>query len=249
MTAMLNARPRSDAWSPNNQASKPRSQSEQSKSTSGHSQSDLFAALEAVPDLMPVKVAVASVSNKAGLLELGQELANFGVEIIATEGTTKHLRSNGQIALTDLTGYTGYPENLNGRLKTLHPKLQAGVLAVKGYHDGKLAEKAVAAKYIDLVIVNLYPFRETVANSSNFFECIENIDVGGPALLRAAAKNHSCVAAVCDPSDYPELISELRRHNGHTTSEFRRRCARKVFELTAEYDKAIADWFLTAKNP
>lgn len=213
--------------------------------------SDLLRASEAVPDLLPVRTAIATVSDKTGLSQLGPALAKFDVEVIATEGTAKHFRTikDKKLKITDLTDYTNYPENLNGRLKTLHPKIQAGVLAIKGYHDEVLQKKGVQAKFIDLVIVNLYPFKEAVARNSAFFDCIENIDIGGPALLRAGAKNHACVAVVCDPMDYDELIAELNRYDGKTSLAFRRRCAQKVFELTTNYDRAIASWFESTKPP
>ncbi|HEY7248535.1 MAG TPA: hypothetical protein VH678_32120 [Xanthobacteraceae bacterium] len=213
------------------------------KPDTGHS--DLLAASEAVPDLLPVKTAIATVSDKAGLIELGLELAKHNVEVIATEGTAAHLRpleQNG-LVLTDLTAYTRYSESLNGRLKTLHPRIQAGVLAIKGYHDDVLAKEGVEARFIDLVIANLYPFEAVAARSSSFFECIENIDIGGPALLRAGAKNHACVTVICDPADYQLLIKELEAQGGKTSLEFRRMCAQKVFQLTSEYDGRIAAWF------
>jgi phosphoribosylaminoimidazolecarboxamide formyltransferase / IMP cyclohydrolase len=205
---------------------------------------DVLAASERVPHLLPIETAIATVWDKTGLVELARELNGFGVEFIATEGTASYLRPAVEgLQVTDLSAYTGYPENLNGRLKTLHPKIQAGVLAIKGHHDATLKRADVAAQYIDLVIVNLYPFEQTVQGGASYLECIENIDVGGPALLRAAAKNHICVAAICDPKDYSELIDELRRNDGRTTLDFRRRCAAKVFRTTVAYDRAIASWF------
>jgi len=158
--------------------------------------SELLKASEAVPSLLPVKTALATVSNKEGLTELGETLAEFGVEMIATAGTANELRpleSKG-LRLSNLAMYTEFPENLNGRLKTLHHKIQAGVLAIRGLHDAILKEEK--AKFIDLLIVNLYPFEETIARSTEFYECIEYIDIGGPALLRAGAKNHACVTAI-----------------------------------------------------
>src|SRR3972149_1450052 len=162
-----------------------------STKTEHNSHSDLLNASKLVPDLIRIKTAIATVSNKTGLPELGRALAKFKVEMIATEGTAANLQdiqSQG-LTLTNLTNYTSYPENLNGRLKTLHPKIQAGVLAIKGYHDEILKKEKVNAKFIELVIVNLYPFEQAVAEkNSDFYDCIENIDIGGPALLRAAAK-------------------------------------------------------------
>jgi len=205
--------------------------------------SELLKASEAVPSLVPIKTALASVSDKEGLAELGETLAELGVEMIATEGTAKELKpleSKG-LTLFDLTTYTGFPENLNGRLKTLHHKIQAGVLAIRGHHDQILNRES--AKFIDLLIVNLYPFEQTAAKNGDFYECIEYIDIGGPALLRAGAKNHACVTAICDPGDYQDLIKELKLNKGHTSLGFRRKCAMKVFELTSTYDRAIAAWF------
>lgn len=216
-----------------------------------HPHADLLTASADVPDLLPIHTAIASVSNKDGLYRLGLELAKFKIEVVATDGTASHLQQHRSAGLkvTALTSYTDYPENLNGRLKTLHPKIQAGVLAIRGYHDGILRKKSVQAKFIDLVIVNLYPFEQAVARNSSFFECIENIDIGGPALLRAGAKNHTCVTAICDPADYDALISELNLHEGKTSRAFRRKCAQKVFELTSSYDQAIAAWFEKNKKP
>jgi phosphoribosylaminoimidazolecarboxamide formyltransferase / IMP cyclohydrolase len=215
-------------------------------STTTHSDhADFLAASEAVSELLAVRTAIATVSDKQGLLELGCELAKYRIEVIATEGTAKHLRELKGLILTDLTAYTGYPENLNGRLKTLHPKIQAGVLAVRGFHDEILSKPGIQAKFIDLIIVNLYPFERVVGRGAPFFECIENIDIGGPALLRAGAKNHACVTVICDPADYDPLIAELQRHGGKTSLDFRRRCAQKVFKLTSKYDAAIAAWFET----
>jgi phosphoribosylaminoimidazolecarboxamide formyltransferase / IMP cyclohydrolase len=208
-------------------------------------QSDLLSASEAVQDLIAVRTAIATVSNKTGLAELAAELAKYGVEMIATEGTAKQLmglKVKG-LSVTDLTDYTGYPENLNGRLKTLHPKIQAGVLAINGYHDPILAKKKY--KFIELVIVNLYPFEQVAARNASYFECIENIDIGGPALLRAGAKNHACVTVISDPRDYSLLVEELKRNSGSTSLAFRRKCAQKVFELTSRYDRAIEAWFET----
>jgi phosphoribosylaminoimidazolecarboxamide formyltransferase/IMP cyclohydrolase len=205
----------------------------------------LLAASEAVPDLIAIETAIATVSDKTGLSELGSALAKYRVELIASEGTARHLRSHAHegLSLVDLTTYTGYPETLDGRLKTLHSKIQAGVLAIKGHHDEILKKDSVGARFVDLVIVNLYPFEQVVAGNGSFFECIENIDIGGPALLRAGAKNHVCVTVICDPADYGELIKELDRHGGKTSLDFRRACAQKVFRLTSEYDRAIASWF------
>jgi phosphoribosylaminoimidazolecarboxamide formyltransferase / IMP cyclohydrolase len=206
----------------------------------GHT--DLLKASQAVGDVLPIKTAVASVSDKTGLTALAQGLAKFGVQVIATEGTADHLGHEAAgLKTIGLSKYTDFPENLNGRLKTLHPKIQAGVLGIKKFHDRVL--KKIDARFIDLVIVNLYPFEKTVRSGADFFECIENIDIGGPALLRAGAKNHACVCVVSDPQDYPSLLDEMSRHKGGTSLAFRRQCAQKVFERTSEYDHIIAAWF------
>ena len=208
----------------------------------GDHHSDVFAASRAVGDLVPVKNAVVSVSDKTGLAGLSKAFSQFGVNVIATEGSAEYLRREVEdLKLVGMSEYTEFPENLNGRLKTLHPKLQAGVLAIKKFHDSALEK--IAASYIDLVVVNLYPFEETVRKGASFEECIENIDVGGPALLRAGAKNHPSVCVVSDPQDYVQLIDELNKNNGSTTRAFRLKCAQKVFELTAKYDSSIASWF------
>lgn len=205
--------------------------------------SELLMASGSVPEFIPIKTALATVSDKRSLTHLGKTLAKFGVEMIATEGTATELRSleSQGLRLSDLTTYTKFPENLNGRLKTLHQKIQAGVLAIKGHHDTIL--KKLDAKYIDLLVVNLYPFEQIASENAEFYKCIEYIDIGGPALLRAGAKNHACVTAICDPNDYDELIDELTKYEGKTSLAFRRRCAMKVFELTSNYDRSIAAWF------
>jgi len=207
----------------------------------GH-HSELLTASEAVGDLVPVRTAVISVSDKSGLEQLGVGLSKYSVHAIATEGSADYLRSVAKgLKLTGLSEYTRFPENLNGRLKTLHPKLQAGVLAIKKFHDTALEK--IDAQYIDLVVVNLYPFEKTVRSGASAAECIENIDIGGPALLRAGAKNHPSVCVISDVNDYSALLGELNRNKGSTSLAFRRRCAQKVFELTSKYDASIAAWF------
>lgn len=204
--------------------------------------SDLLSASKNVPDALPIRTAVISVSDKTGLARLGEGLAKHNVKVIATEGSAEKLRlENRSLNLIGLSEYTEFPENFNGRLKTLHPKIQAGVLAIKNYHDAAL--KNANADYIDLVVVNLYPFEKTVRDGASPEACIENIDIGGPALIRGGAKNHPSVCVVCDPGNYSEFLEELDKHNGCTTLAFRRRCAQKAFELTSKYDATIAKWF------
>jgi phosphoribosylaminoimidazolecarboxamide formyltransferase / IMP cyclohydrolase len=209
--------------------------------------SDLLSASKNVPDLLPIRTAVISVSDKTELTRLGEGLAKHNVKVIATEGSAEKLRTEARsLNVIGLSAYTEFPENFNGRLKTLHPKIQAGVLAIKNYHDAAL--KNAKADYIDLVVVNLYPFENTVRSGASPEACIENIDIGGPALIRGGAKNHPSVCVVCDPNNYSDFLEELDRNNGCTTLAFRRRCAQKAFELTSRYDAAIAKWFSSQKS-
>jgi phosphoribosylaminoimidazolecarboxamide formyltransferase/IMP cyclohydrolase len=183
--------------------------------------------------------ALLSVSDKSGLVPLAQALAAAGVELISTGGTAKALREAG-LQVTDLSAYTGFPEMLDGRVKTLHPKVHGGLLYVRGDagHEAAIRQHGIDA--IDLVVVNLYPFEQTVARAGvGLHEAIENIDIGGPSMLRSAAKNHQSVTVVVDPADYA-LVAEQVRNSGNTTLEFRRKLAAKVFARTASYDGAIA---------
>ncbi len=194
-----------------------------------------------------VKIARAllSVSDKAGLVELGQTLARHGVELVSTGGTAKALREAG-LAVMDISDLTGFPEMMDGRVKTLHPKVHGGLLAVRddAAHVASMEEHGIGA--IDLVVVNLYPFAQTVAKGAERDEIIENIDIGGPSMVRSAAKNHAHVAIVTDPADYAELIEALDANAGATGLDFRRRLAAKAFAATAEYDSMIASWFAFA---
>jgi phosphoribosylaminoimidazolecarboxamide formyltransferase/IMP cyclohydrolase len=188
--------------------------------------------------------ALLSASDKSGLVELGQALARHGVELVSTGGTAKALRDAG-LAVRDVSDLTGFPEMMDGRVKTLHPMVHGGLLAVRDdpEHAKAMAEHAIGP--IDLVVVNLYPFVQTVAKGAARDEIIENIDIGGPSMVRSAAKNHGYVAIVTDPADYPELVSELDINGGATTLELRKRLAAKAFAATASYDSAIANWFAT----
>ena len=189
--------------------------------------------------IMP-KRALISVSNKAGLLDLGHALHGAGVEIVSTGSTAKTLRDAG-IPAMDVSEVTGFPESLDGRVKTLHPSIHGGILADrrKPDHVESLVELGITA--IDLVVVNLYPFVETVATGATGDDVIEQIDIGGPAMVRAAAKNHPSVAIVVSPTRYPEIIAALE--SGGTSLEFRRSLAHEAFAHTAGYDQAVADWF------
>jgi len=186
-----------------------------------------------------IKRALISVSDKHGILELARTLHGFGVEILSTGGTAKLLRDN-NIAVTEVSDYTGFPEMLDGRVKTLHPKVHGGLLYIRGNTHHEAAVRAHGIQPIDLVVVNLYPFEQTVARPNvSLEEAIENIDIGGPSMLRSAAKNHESVTVVVDPADY-EVIAEQIRTTGRTTLELRRKLAAKVFARTSAYDAAIA---------
>jgi phosphoribosylaminoimidazolecarboxamide formyltransferase/IMP cyclohydrolase len=194
-------------------------------------------------DNMKIKRALISVSDKTGVTDLAAKLAELGIEIISTGGTLRKLKEAGIQAISVST-FTGSPEVLDGRVKTLHPKIHGGILYLRdnSKHEEQLAQ--LESKGIDLVVVNLYPFKQTLAKkSATEADKIENIDIGGPTLIRAAAKNFSFVTVVTDPADYAELMAELDSKKGETTLEFRRRCAGKAFSLTADYDTAIAGFF------
>ncbi|MHA6317757.1 bifunctional phosphoribosylaminoimidazolecarboxamide formyltransferase/IMP cyclohydrolase [Altererythrobacter sp. CAU 1778] len=191
-----------------------------------------------------IKRALLSVSDKTGLVELGQTLADLGVELVSTGGTAKALRDAG-LEVRDVSDLTGFPEMMDGRVKTLHPMVHGGLLAVRdnAEHAAAMEEHAIGA--IDLVVVNLYPFEATVARGADRDEVIENIDIGGPSMVRSAAKNHHYVTIVTDPADYATLTEELA--SGCATSlEFRRRMAAKAFAATAAYDSMIGQWFAYA---
>jgi phosphoribosylaminoimidazolecarboxamide formyltransferase/IMP cyclohydrolase len=185
--------------------------------------------------------ALISVSDKAGLVDFARSLATFGVELISTGGTHKALAAAG-LPVQEVADVTGFPELLDGRVKTLHPKIHGGLLAVRGKPDHEEALRAHGIAPIDLLVVNLYPFEATVESGADFAECIENIDIGGPAMIRSAAKNHDGVAVVTDASDYALVIAELEAHGGATTLALRRRLAQKAFARTAAYDSAISHW-------
>jgi phosphoribosylaminoimidazolecarboxamide formyltransferase/IMP cyclohydrolase len=187
-----------------------------------------------------IRRALISVSDKTGIIEFARELAKLGIGIISTGGTAKALR-DANIPVTDISDYTGFPEILDGRLKTLHPKIHGGILGIRENANHAQEMKKNGIEPIDLVIVNLYPFEKTVARpDASFEDAIENIDIGGPTMLRAAAKNHHDVAVVCDPSDYDGIIKELQENSGALKDHTKFRLAQKVFANTARYDAAIA---------
>jgi phosphoribosylaminoimidazolecarboxamide formyltransferase/IMP cyclohydrolase len=195
-----------------------------------------------VPDGVNIARALLSVSDKTGLAELGRALAARGVELVSTGGTAKALREAG-LDVRDVSDLTGFPEMMDGRVKTLHPKVHGGLLAVRDDpdHASAMAEHGIGA--IDLVVVNLYPFAATVARGAGRDEVIENIDIGGPSMVRSAAKNHAYVAIVTDPDDYGVLVKALDEGDATTSLEFRKYLAAKAFAATAVYDSMIAQWF------
>ena len=187
---------------------------------------------------MKIERAVISVSNKSGLGELGPFLKSYNVEIMSTGGTKKYLDGQG-VETIDISTYTGFPEIMDGRVKTLHPKVAGGILGIRDKADHIDAMKTHNIKRIDLIVVNLYPFREVVSKGCTFEEAIENIDIGGPSMIRAAAKNFKYVTVVIDPADYPRVMEEMKTHGGDTSEELRFYLAKKVFQTTSEYDTAI----------
>ncbi|MFO0950395.1 MAG: bifunctional phosphoribosylaminoimidazolecarboxamide formyltransferase/IMP cyclohydrolase [Isosphaeraceae bacterium] len=198
--------------------------------------------------VVPLRRALLSVSDKRGLVDLARALASRGVHLLASGGTRTALVEAG-LDVTEVSAYTGQPEILGGRVKTLHPKLHGGILARRDVPDDLAALDAQGIEPIDLVVVNLYPFEATVARPGVSFEdAVENIDIGGPSLIRGAAKNHAHVAVVVDPDQYPRLVQELEEHGG-TSGDFRRHLAATVFERTAGYDRAIADYLGRVVRP
>ena len=188
-----------------------------------------------------IRRVLVSVSDKAGLVEFSRFLAGRGVEILSTGGSAKALRDAG-VAVVEVADYTGLPEMMDGRVKTLHPKIHGGILARRDLAEHRKAMEEHQIGGIDLVVVNLYPFAATVDSGAGRDECVENIDIGGPALIRAAAKNHGFVAVVTDPADYAAVMADMAAHGGATTLGLRERLARRAFAHTAAYDAAIAGW-------
>jgi len=191
--------------------------------------------------LTPIRRALISVSDKRGLAELGAVLAARGVEILSTGGSARALADAG-VGVTEVSAHTGFPEIMDGRVKTLHPKIHGGILARRDLDADRKAMAAHGIAAIDLVIGSLYPFEATLAAGADPATCIENIDIGGPAMIRAAAKNHDFVTVVTDPDDYPALIAELEANDGATSLALRARLAAAAFAHTAAYDAAIAAW-------
>jgi phosphoribosylaminoimidazolecarboxamide formyltransferase/IMP cyclohydrolase len=189
-----------------------------------------------------IRQALISVSDKTGVLELARALSDQGVNILSTGGTAKLLADNG-IKVTEVADYTGFPEMLDGRVKTLHPKVHGGILARRDFPEHMAALQKHAIPAIDMVVVNLYPFQQTVAKEQCSLEdAIENIDIGGPAMLRSSAKNHKDVVVLCDPADYGRVLDEMKANQGEVGYETRFALAKKVFAHTAQYDGAITNY-------
>jgi len=198
-------------------------------------------------DLTPVRRALISVSDKTGLIDLGKELEARGVEILSTGGSAKALRDAG-VTVKDVADITGFPEMMDGRVKTLHPNVHGGLLALRDNpeHVAAMDEHGIGA--IDLLVVNLYPFEATVAAGADYDTCIENIDIGGPAMIRAAAKNAAFVNTVVDVEDYAKLLGDMDQHNGSTCPKFRKKLSQKAYARTAAYDAAVSNWMADQLN-
>jgi phosphoribosylaminoimidazolecarboxamide formyltransferase/IMP cyclohydrolase len=195
--------------------------------------------------LVPVKRALLSVSDKTGLIDLARALAARGVELLSTGGSANDLRQAG-LEVRDVADVTGFPEMMDGRVKTLHPRVHGGLLALRDNAEHLAAMEQHGIGPIDLLVVNLYPFEETVAKGADYDTCIENIDIGGPAMIRAAAKNHAFVNVVIDVEDYAALLGDMDQHNGATCPKFRKKLAQKAYARTAAYDAAVSNWMANA---
>jgi phosphoribosylaminoimidazolecarboxamide formyltransferase/IMP cyclohydrolase len=197
------------------------------------------------PDLVAVSRALISVSDKTGLIEFVRALAQHGVEVVSTGGTRKAIADAG-LAVTDVSDVTGFPEIMDGRVKTLHPLVHGGLLAVRGDAEHQQAMHDHGIRPFDLVVINLYPFEEVRRAGGDYASTVENIDIGGPAMVRASAKNHAYVGIVTDPSDYPLVLEALEENTGSLSYLFRQKLAAKAFARTAAYDAAISGWFAEA---
>jgi phosphoribosylaminoimidazolecarboxamide formyltransferase/IMP cyclohydrolase len=194
-----------------------------------------------------IERAVISVTDKTGIVEFAKSLAGFGVRILSTGGTAKVIRNQG-IPVADISEYTGFPEMLDGRVKTLHPKVHGGLLGIRDIPELVNMMKKHGIEPIDLLVVNLYPFEKTVAKQGvSLDEAIENIDIGGPAMLRSSAKNFKDVTVIVDPSDYDPVLKEMEEMEGATSMATRFRLAKKVFNLTHRYDGAISRYLETVE--
>ncbi|SDK54010.1 bifunctional phosphoribosylaminoimidazolecarboxamide formyltransferase/IMP cyclohydrolase [Aliiruegeria lutimaris] len=193
----------------------------------------------------PIRRALLSVSDKEGFVDLGRALAARGVELLSTGGTAHTLRQAG-LEVIDVSEVTGFPEMMDGRVKTLHPKVHGGLLALRDNDEHVAAMTEHGIVEIDLLVVNLYPFEATVAKGADYDTCIENIDIGGPAMIRAAAKNHAFVSVVVDVEDYDKLLGDMDQHDGATCPKFRKKLAQTAYARTAAYDAAVSNWMAQA---
>ena len=198
-------------------------------------------------DCVKIRRALLSVSDKTGLIELATALDSKGIELLSTGGTARSIRDAG-LPVKDVSDITGFPEMMDGRVKTLHPMVHGGLLALRDNKDHLAAMREHGIIEIDLLVVNLYPFEETVSKGGNYEACVENIDIGGPAMIRAAAKNHGFVSVVVDVEDYDSLLQELNLNNGSTTLKFRQKLAQNAYALTGAYDAAVSTWMAEAIN-
>ena len=196
-------------------------------------------------DRIPLKRALISVSDKTGLIDFARALSARGVELLSTGGTAKALREAG-LTVRDVADVTGFPEMMDGRVKTLHPAVHGGLLALRDNDEHMAAASTHGIGMIDLLVVNLYPFEETVARGADYDDCIENIDIGGPAMIRAASKNHAYVTVVVDVQDYAAVLAELDDHDDATSYAFRQRQAQIAYARTAAYDAAVSNWIAQA---
>lgn len=197
--------------------------------------------------ILPIKRALLSVSDKTGLIEFAKALEQFGVELLSTGGTSKALKDAG-LSVKDVSEETGFPEMMDGRVKTLHPNIHGGLLAVRSNENHVSAMRDHGIRNIDLLVVNLYPFAQTVARGADYETCIENIDIGGPAMIRSASKNHEFVTIITDVEDYRNVLNEMSANNGGVTFELRQKLAANAFAMTAHYDANIAEWFSKQLN-
>src|SRR5210317_244226 len=196
-------------------------------------------------DLVPLRRALISVSDKTGLIDLARALDGAGVELLSTGGSAKAIRDAG-IPVRDVADVTGFPEMMDGRVKTLHPRVHGGLLALRDNDDHVAAMQKHGIGGIDLLVVNLYPFEAALARGADYDEMIENIDIGGPAMIRAAAKNHGHVTTIVDVEDYDALLAELDANDGATTYAFRQNQAQIAYARTAAYDTAVSTWMAGA---
>jgi phosphoribosylaminoimidazolecarboxamide formyltransferase/IMP cyclohydrolase len=197
------------------------------------------------PDKVKIKTALLSVSDKTGIVELARALSEMGVRLLSTGGTHKTIAAAG-LAVTDVSEVTGFPEIMDGRVKTLHPKVHGGLLAIRDDVEHQDAMKAHDIEGIDLAVINLYPFEDVRAAGGDYPTTVENIDIGGPAMIRASAKNHAYVTILTDPADYLELLDQLSSDAGQTAYAFRQRMAARAYARTAAYDAMISNWFAEA---